>query len=39
LLHSTTVMNSKSDNRYCLAFNIFINGEISDVGSLNNLKL
>ena len=39
LMHSTTVMNSESDIRYCLAFNIFIKGEISDAGSLNNLKL
>ena len=44
LSHSTTAMTSALDNRYCLAFNVFVKGELSDIpghdkGSINRLVL
>ena len=44
LEHSTTKMTSQKDKRYCLAFNIFLKGELGDVaqdgvGSINRLRL
>jgi uncharacterized protein (TIGR02466 family) len=42
LSHSTTEMTSKTDNRYCLAFNVFLKGDISNQedsnkGSINRV--
>lgn len=44
LSHSTTKMTSKTDNRYCLAFNVFLKGDISnqedsDKGSINRVVI
>jgi len=42
LAHSTTAMTSSTENRYCLAFNVFIKGDIGnpedgDIGSINRV--
>lgn len=42
LSHGTTKMTSETDNRYCLAFNVFLKGDISnqedpDKGSINRI--
>lgn len=44
LSHGTTKMTSTTEKRYCLAFNIFIKGELGDIaqdgaGSINRLIL
>jgi uncharacterized protein (TIGR02466 family) len=44
LSHSTTEMTSKTDNRYCLAFNVFLKGDLSNQedpnkGSINRIVI